>query len=121
MTSRFRLATTCWAPTDLNGQRLATEQINDGQGTEARAVGQLIGHEVQSPDRIGSIGLEALPAIDDHLAPLGQLRAQLQLLLAVEPVHLVSAQLPAFALQQHVNATVAIAHARARDLAHPRP
>src|SRR5690606_22857381 len=79
---------------------------------------QCIGHEVHRPHLAGLVRTEARLALHRHLATLRALRAQLQLLLDVDSIRLVASELPAFALEQHMDASVSVSHARVRDLTH---
>lgn len=88
---------TLQALTDFNGQRLAGEDIDHRQRPQLRTIGELVSHEVHRPRIVRRAWCSALVALHDHLAPLGQFRAQLQPFLGVEPIRLASTMPPALA------------------------
>mmetsp|Transcript_23361 Transcript_23361/g.55487 ORF Transcript_23361/g.55487 Transcript_23361/m.55487 type:complete len:201 (-) Transcript_23361:8033-8635(-) len=102
----------------MHGQCLSREHVDHGQDAELAAMAELLGHEVHRPGLARRGGQRALSALHDHLALLGQLGAQLQLLLAVDAIALAPPQLPALAAQQHVQPPVAPAHARVGQFPH---
>jgi hypothetical protein len=61
------------ALTHLDGQRFATEDVDDRQRAQASAIDQLIGDEVHRPRLARRRDHEAGVPLHDHLAALGRL------------------------------------------------
>ncbi len=61
------------AEADLDRQALASEQIDDRQGSELASIGQLIGHKVHSPDIVRALRGSLEDPMDRRDVPPGPL------------------------------------------------
>lgn len=95
---------------DFDGERFTAEDVNNGQCSQTAAVGQVVRHEVQTPDLVRTNGHASFATRHHHLASFGQLRTELQLFFGVQPIDPVAAHTPAFTFEQHVHAPVAVSH-----------
>ena len=86
-------------------------------GLPLATVAKLVRHEVHRPCLTGAARFDPLTTLNNHLAPPGKLRAQLQLRFAVQAIGLTSTDLPAPALEQHMHPPMPVADSRIRVFA----
>ena len=91
--------------------------MEDREGAESSAIGELIGDEVHRPDVIARRCRPALLAMHGGGVSPWPFPSQRQALLGVQAIAPFLAELPALASQQHQQSTIAKSHAGLGELA----
>lgn len=95
--------------------------VHYGLGPETSPVKERVRDKIHGPALIHLGGLRPADPWSCRHAPSGPFRSKIQALLAIEPIHPLVVDLPSFALQQHVNAKIAVPDAHSGDLLDPHP
>ena len=98
---------------------VAGMDVDDGQNPQLLAQSELVMDEIHRPDLIRPSCLLAIFAQLRLHPPLGMLVPELQVQLIVNPAGLLDVHLPTLPAQQHVHATITVAHARLAYLPDP--
>ncbi len=107
------------AETRIDPRREPREGVDNRQNPDLASRGQLVVNKVHRPGLIVALRLATVLAQLGFHPLLRRLVAQLQAKVLVKPVDALDVHRPALPRQKHVDAPVAIAHPRLRDLLDP--
>ncbi len=103
----------------FDDQALLGEVVHDGQGPEAASVEQGVSNKVHAPNLIGTGQYRALQEVCRSLAFVSTFAPQVEVPLAVQPIHALVIGFPAFPAQQHEDPPETIANPHRSDLLDP--